>query len=191
MAGPAGGDAAARRAWNANVQDVVIGALGPGDAAEFRELRVRSLREHPEAFGRTPEEVDSLAAIAARFREDARGDTDFMLGARDGARLVGIAGCHRERAVKQRHVAYLWGVYVATERRRAGVGRRLIDAVVARARAWPDLEVLWLDVTTTNAGARALYASCGFVGAAIKPRSLKLEDRYYDEELMVLDLRAG
>ncbi len=170
--------------------DVIIRALGPGDAAAFRELRVRSLREHPEAFGRTPDEVDSVAVIAARFGEDARGDTDFMLGAFEGGRLAGIAGCHRERAVKQRHVAYLWGVYVAAEHRRIGLGRRLIDAVVARARTWLGLEVLWLDVTTTNAVARTLYAACGFVGAAIKPRSLKLGDQYYDEELMVLDLRA-
>ena len=135
--------------------DVLIRALGPGD--------------------------DSAAVIAARFREDTRGE---------GERLAGIAGCHRERAVKQRHVAYLWGVYVAAEHRRIGLGPRLIDAVVARARTWPGLEALWLDVTTTNAVARTLYASCGFVGAAIKPSSLKLGDRYYDEELMVLDLRA-
>ena len=45
-------------------------------------------------------------------------------------------------------------------------------------------------MTTTNRGARALYASCGFAGAAVKPRSLKVDGRYYDEELMVLDLGA-
>ena len=56
------------------------------------------------------------------------------------------------------------------------------------ARAWPDLESLWLDVTTTNTGARALYASCGFRTVAIRPRTLKVGDRYYDEELMVFEL---
>ena len=61
-------------------------------------------------------------------------------------------------------------------------------AAVARARTWPDLESLWLDVTTTNHGARALYASCGFRTVAIKRRTLKVGDRYYDEELMALDL---
>lgn len=170
---------------------LVIRPLGPSDAGAFREMRIRSLREHPEAFGRTPEEVDPVAVIAERFRQDAGSDTDFMLGAFDAGALVGVAGVHRERAVKQRHVAYIWGVYVAAECRRAGLGRRLIAAAIARARTWAGLEALWLDVTTTNRTARTLYASCGFTSAAVKPRSLKVGDRYYDEELMVLDLRAG
>src|SRR5262249_12360130 len=38
----------------------------PDDAGAYRALRVRSLREHPEAFGRTPEEVEPVDAIAAR-----------------------------------------------------------------------------------------------------------------------------
>ena len=168
----------------------MIRSLGPADASAYRALRVRALTEHPEAFGRTPEEVPSVDALAAQFRADAGSDTDFLLGAFEGAALVGTAGCHRERAVKQRHVAYLWGVYVAAEHRRAGLGRELTLAAIARARTWSGLEALWLDVTTTTRGARALYASCGFASAAVKPRSLKVGGRYYDEELMVLDLTA-
>jgi len=168
----------------------MIRPLGPDDAAAFRAVRMRALAEHPEAFGRTPAEVPGVQVLAEQVRQYAGSDVDFLLGAFDGAALVGTVGGHRERAVKQRHVAYIWGVYVAPERRRAGLGRELTLAAIARARAWPDVEFLWLDVTTTNRGARALYASCGFAGAAVKPRSLKVDGRYYDEELMVLDLGA-
>jgi malonyl-CoA O-methyltransferase len=168
---------------------MLIRALTAADASDFRALRVRALREHPEAFGRTPEEVHPLAAIAEHFRIAAGSDTDFMLGAFDGETVVGVAGCHREPALKQRHIAHIWGVYVVPEQRRTGLGRRLIREVIARARTWPSLEFLWLDVTTVNQGARALYVSCGFRSVAIKPRSLKVEDRYYNEELMALDLR--
>jgi ribosomal protein S18 acetylase RimI-like enzyme len=168
----------------------LIRTLGPADAGAYRALRVRALTEHPEAFGRTPEEVPGVDVLGEQFRADAASDTDFLLGAFDGTALVGTAGCHRERAVKQRHVAYIWGVYVAAEHRRAGLGRDLTLAAIARARTWPGLEALWLDVTTTNRGARVLYASCGFATAAVKPRSLKVGERYYDEALMVLDLTA-
>jgi ribosomal protein S18 acetylase RimI-like enzyme len=168
----------------------LIRSLGPADAGAYRALRVRALTEHPEAFGRTPEEVPAVEALAEQFRGYDGSDTDVLLGAFDGTALVGTAGCHRERAVKQRHVAYLWGVYVAAKHRRAGLGRELTLAAIARARTWPGLEALWLDVTTTNRGARALYSSCGFASAAIKPRSLKVGPHYYDEELMVLDLAA-
>jgi ribosomal protein S18 acetylase RimI-like enzyme len=167
---------------------VTIRALGPADAPAYRAQRVRALRDHPEAFGRTPEEVDSVEMLAERFRTDADADADFVLGGFDGDTLVGVVGCRRERLVKHRHTAYIWGMYVAPEHRGTGLGRRLLVAAVARARTWPDLDSLWLDVTTTNHGARALYASCGFRTAGIKPRALKVGDRYYDEEVMVLDL---
>ena len=169
---------------------VLIRELGPADAAVYRALRVRALREHPDAFGRRPEEVPALATIAAQLRDDLGSEEDVTMGAFEGERLVGMAGCHRETASKQRHVATIWGVYVIPEHRRAGLARRLVVAAIDRARGWKDLECLWLDVTTVNVGARALYASLGFRGVAIKPRVLKVDGRYYDEELMILELSA-
>ncbi len=170
---------------------MLIRVIGPDDAATFRELRVRALREHPEAFGRTPEEVDSVEVLAARFQRAAGSDLDFTLGAFDGDALVAVAGCHREPLAKHRHVAYVWGVYVIPERRGTGLGRAIFQAVVERASTWPDLEQLWLDVTTTNENARALYASCGFRSIGVKARSLRVGAHlYYDEELMALDVRA-
>src|SRR5262245_27541519 len=170
---------------------MLIRPLGPEDAVAFHTVRVRALRDHPEAFGRTPEEVDSVEVLAERFRRDLGSEFDFLLGAFDGDVLVGTAGCHRERSVKHRHVGYIWGMYVAPEHRRTGVGRQLLAEAVDRARRWPDLECLWLDVTTVNRRARALYASFGFRSVAVKPKSLKLGTQYYDEELMALDLRAN
>ena len=168
----------------------VIRPLGPADAPVFREQRIRALREHPDVFGRSPEEVAPVEVLAEQFRQDAGSEEDFILGAFEGGALLGVAGCHRERAIKQRHVATIWGVYVVPERRGTGLGRQLVVEAMARARTWKDLECLWLDVTTVNTGARALYASLGFRGVAIKPRVLKVDGRYYDEELMVLDLTA-
>lgn len=162
--------------------------LSHSDASAFCALRVRALIEHPEAFGRTPEEVDPVAVWAERLRVDAESDLDCLLGAFDGDRLVAVAGCHRERAVKQRHIVHIWGVYVVPEHRRTGLGRRIFTAAVDHATAWQGVEQIWLDVTTVNTGARALYASCGFRSVAIKPRSLKIGDRYYDEELMALSV---
>jgi hypothetical protein len=57
------------------------------------------------------------------------------------------------------------------------------------AKEWPNLEQLWLDVTTTNVPARTLYLSCGFHVIGLGRRALRVGDRYYDEEMMGLDLR--
>ena len=87
----------------------VIRVLGPGDAVAYREQRVRALREHPDAFGRTPDEVAPAEILAEQFRADARSEDDFILGAFESDTLVGVAGCHRERATKQRHIGFIWG----------------------------------------------------------------------------------
>ena len=58
----------------------LIRVLGPPDAAAYRELRVRALREHPEAFGRTPEEVATVEVIAEQFRQDVESDEEVMVG---------------------------------------------------------------------------------------------------------------
>jgi RimJ/RimL family protein N-acetyltransferase len=64
----------------------------------------------------------------------------------------------------------------------------LLDAAIARARAWPGVEQVQLAVMTANAPARALYVSAGFEVFGLERRALKVGDRYVDEEHMVLHL---
>jgi len=82
-------------------------------------------------------------------------------------------------------------MYVVPDQRGKGLGRRLLLAALERARAWPEVEQVWLDVTTGNIAARALYVACGFTSIAIKPRVLKVGDHYHDEELMALALKPS
>jgi len=165
---------------------MIARVLREADAPAFYALRQRALREHPEAFGMSPEEVGPVEVVAERFRTETA--SSFVVGAFDPG-LVGIVGCVRERGVKQRHVAMIWGMYVAPEARGGGVGRRLLAAVIEQARRWPDLEQLCLDVVTVQTEARALYQSCGFEVVGLKRRRVKVADRYYDEEHMELPLR--
>lgn len=167
-----------------------IRELTEADAATYWALRLRALREDPEAFGSTYEESKDrpLAAVAARLRETAAAG-DCMLGAfLDGA-LVGIVACVRESGRKNRHLAKIFQMYVAAEARGQGVGRALMDAAIGRARAREGLEMLTLDVVTTNAAARALYLSLGFTIFGTAPHALKQDDgSYQDEDLMALAL---
>jgi len=167
---------------------MVTRVLTDADAAAFHQVRHRGLHEEPEAFGMAPEEMSSVEALARQFKAQASGHDAFIMGAFTPD-LVGTVGCRREPRVKRRHVALIWGVYVLPEHRGGGFGRRLFLDTLARAREWPDLEQLWLDVTATNLAARTLYLSCGFQVIALRRKTLKVAGRYYDEEMMALDLR--
>ena len=167
---------------------MTIRALIETDASAFHRIRRRALQEEPEAFTMMPEEMTPVEALTERFKAEWSGQNAFVMGAFD-TELLGIVGCVRERHTKRRHAAVIWGVYVTPEHRGHGLGRQLLLDTIARAKKWTALEQLWLDVTTTNLPARTLYLSCGFQVIGLRRRALRIGDRYYDEEMMALDLR--
>ena len=77
--------------------------LTPADAAIFRDLRLRALREDPVAFTNSVEEFSQqpLDKVVARFRSDPA--ESFMLGAFQDRKLVGLVGFYRESQLKLRH----------------------------------------------------------------------------------------
>ena len=70
--------------------------------------------------------------------------------------------------------------------RNAGVGRRLVEAVIDHARR--HVELIQLTVVSGNEPARRLYASLGFVEYGIEKNALKQDGRYWDEMLMAKPL---
>jgi len=169
-----------------------IRLLTESDAAAWRELRLRMLRDHPDAFGSAYEEnvTQPVESFAQRLREAHNLPDSFILGAFEAGKQVGSAGLSREQGAKDRHKADIFSVYVAAELRGRGVARALLTEVIARARAAPGLEQIRLAVTMHNAAARNLYAALGFETYGVERHALKLGDRYFDEELMVLWLHA-
>jgi len=168
-----------------------IRALGPDDAAAYQALRLRGLREHPEAFTSSAEQDANALLTWARQRlaGDAARPHDFFLGAFDSDALIGIVGLEARYRPKERHNATLVGMYVPRERAGAGVGRLLAVALVARARANPVLEQIDLTVTAGNVPAQALYEHCGFSVVGLWPRAVRIDGRYLDKVRMQLQLR--
>ena len=52
------------------------------------------------------------------------------------------------------------------------------------------VDLLQLDVGSHNAPAQRIYESLGFVKTGVLPRALRVNGIDYDEDHMVLDLRA-
>lgn len=159
-----------------------IKVLEPKDAPAFRELRLAGLKRHPEAFGASYDEEAALP-LAEIERRLAAGT---VFGAFADGALLGVAGLLVPGAAKKRHKGVLWGVYVRPGVRGEGLGTALVSAVIAHARG----RVAQLDaaVVTDNAPARRLYQKLGFRAYGLEPRALKVGERYYDQELLVLML---
>jgi ribosomal protein S18 acetylase RimI-like enzyme len=85
------------------------------------------------------------------------------------------------------HVLEIQGLSVDSARPRRGVARALLEAAAVEARRRGVLR-LRLRVLEPNAGARALYASCGFEVVGRLPGEFFLDGRYVDDLLMSRDV---
>ena len=137
----------------------------------YRDLRLRALRDSPDAFGSTYE------------REAARPDGDWEDRLVAGVTAVGqlpIVALVAETPVglawgrvdeRDATVAHLFQVRVSPEHRGRGVGRSITNAVIEWARGL-GLLALWLGVTPSDPAALRLYRRAGFVEAG-DPRPLR------------------
>jgi RimJ/RimL family protein N-acetyltransferase len=165
--------------------DIVIRALGAPDAEAFRELRLTALATSPEAFGSSYEEEAPLSLERFRARIACAGP-NVVFGALAERRLVGVAGFLASKENKRRHWGVLWGVFLRPEWRGRGLGELLVGRVVEHATE--HVLILQTSVVTVNHKARRTYARLGFVPYGTERRALLIDGRFYDEELLALEL---
>ena len=168
---------------------IVVRPIGVAELADYKALRDEMLLAHPEAFtsDAAAEQRKEPAEYLQRLGLDRRDGGHFLLGAWRGSRLVGSIGCERDSRMKVHHVGHVIGMMVRSEARGQGIGRSLLEALVAEARR-AGLELLTLTVTSSNASAIALYEHNGFVAYGTLPRALKIGARYHDKLHMVREL---
>jgi len=159
--------------------------LTSADAVAFRELRLRALKEHPEAFPSSYEE-DVGKPLSCTEQRIAGGGNVFWGAFIDGE-IRGMMGLVPEPRAKVRHSGDIVAMYVAPELGRRGLARALLQAAVDYARN-EGLEQLVLTVTRTNQAATKLYKSAGFVTFGLEPRAIKVAGEYFDKEHMILFL---
>ena len=165
-----------------NATEVQIRSLTSADAASYRDIRLDGLRNNPEAFESTfeRENAQPLAWFCDRL------DSSQVFGAFRSTELLGIAGFVSRAGEKEAHKGLLWGMYVRPDARKAGIERRLVEAVIEFARQ--RVEVIQLAVVSDCARARRPYSRLGFSEYGVERNSLGQGGQYYDAILMAMDL---
>lgn len=176
-------------AWEGVITETgktVIRPLTLADVGAYRAIRMEALLDTPEAFSASPEDEEGLndADMVGRCQPPPPGVT---FGAFNEGTLIGTAAYVPERRVKTRHKATMVAVYLKPAWRSTGVGRAMVEAVIAHART--QRVILLCNATMGNLPARRLYHSLGFVPYGVERDALVINGQSFDEEMLMLDLR--
>ena len=165
--------------------------LLPSDAQAYADIRLRGLREHPEAFTSSFEEdvTRPLAESQARLTVSPLRPHDAFWGAFSAQQLVGVVGIQGRYRAKERHTATVVGLYVTNENRGLGHAQALMAALLAFAKDCEGLMQLDLTVTVGNDSALRLYEQRGFAVWGVYPGAICVAGRPWDKAHMVLRLR--
>ncbi|WP_310831659.1 GNAT family N-acetyltransferase [Paenibacillus pedocola] len=166
-----------------------IRVLNPADAGNYREIRLQSLLDHPEAFLSSYEKEKEMPLEITRSRlEPAEGR--FTLGGfTERDELAGVVTFIRESSGKIRHKGNVYAMYVSPAARNRKLGYKLMKELIVRAGQLPGLERINLTVFSDNDPAKRLYTSLGFSCYGTERKAVKLDGVYLDEDLMTLELK--
>jgi ribosomal protein S18 acetylase RimI-like enzyme len=127
----------------------------------YREIRLEALREEPQAFSSSHADVEQRPPDfwQGRLAEAARRETSWLLFAQAGGRLVGMIGAFVDQ---EPGTAQIISVYVCHAARGKGVGKALMEAILAEVRKMEGIRKAALDVNRRQTAALALYRRMGF-----------------------------
>lgn len=149
--------------------DMRIQLLAEDQWQRYRAVRLRALRDTPDAFASTYADEEAFPVKNWRRRLTSGAQTFIaVLGDKDVGSVTGAAWRGRDG------VAGLFGMWVAPEARRKGAGSLLVQRVIDWA-VTAGFDHVFLDVADSNHAAIKLYESAGFrptgnVGALPTPR---------------------
>jgi ribosomal protein S18 acetylase RimI-like enzyme len=169
---------------------VLVRPLVPGDAAQYRALRLASLRDFQCAHG--PDYEEALAQPLSWSEKRLARPDYFWFGAFDGALddapLAGAICLRTLEGRRLRHSASLNSLMVRQDYQGRGIARLLTAHLIGFARSLGHLRQLTLEVNEQNVPARRLYDSVGFRQFGLEPDAILHEGRYYAKQHLQLSL---
>ena len=167
--------------------DIKIVLACQEDAAPMLEyLRQVGSESYFLLFG--PEGVPMTVEQEAKFLSEVNASPlARMIIVKDGEKIIANGYIHSSSRERIRHKAEL-AISVLKDYWGQGIGSRLMRALIDFAKSTNVVETVFLEVASENTRAIKLYEKIGFVRYGTCKKAAKVGDRYFDWDLMRLDL---
>lgn len=167
-----------------------IRLLTSADAPAYRALRLKALQTNPESYLATHENESQKSAdsFAWEMRQWTQPPVSGYYGLFLEGQLIGYAQLDQMFLPKQRHIAFLYNLYVDPDHRGQGHATRLVEHLSTLAREKAQIERLYITCNRRNTAAQALYHKLGFRQHGIREKSVKWQGEYDDEVEMVKEI---
>ena len=163
-----------------------IREVKPDDIEDFWSLRLKALREHPEAFG-ADYEASRAAGPSYTERGYFGGSVNRLFAAftLDGA-LVAQAGVYAESG-KRSHIAQIISVYTHPDHGGRGLASDLVQACIDHLQGFEEITSVRISVNSANTAALRCYEKLGFKAWGEEPDAMRTADgSCHNEVHMVL-----
>lgn len=153
---------------------------------EYKQLRLKALETDPKSFGSSFEE-ESLSSDEKwqKYLDlSIKKQGEVMVFAKVDGALIGMVGAYWDDKKKSKHVATMFGTYVATSYRGRKIGSMLIESLLNELKQIPQLKKIKLAVVSSETAAIRLYEKFGFDRVGIEKHEL-FNDPYYSDTILM------
>jgi RimJ/RimL family protein N-acetyltransferase len=171
-------------------QTILIRTAVAADALAIQTITAQAISEGDYHITEPQEFILPLEEGERWILQHAERQAELFLVAETENEVVGLLHFEPGAKKRQAHIGEL-AMNVATAWREHGVGRCLLETLIAWATDYPQIERVGLRALSTNTRALHLYRSLGFVEEGKRVQAIKLgPGRYVDEVFMSRPVKA-
>ena len=171
--------------------NTTIRLMTGSDALSYRELRLKALQNNPESYLATLESESrrSIDAFASEIRYSLSSPVYGYYGIfLDEFKLIGYAQLEKSYMEKQKHIAFMYNLYVDPSYRGNGLATKLFEFLRKEVKEKTEVERIFISCNRKNLPAQKLYQKLGFSQCGIKEKSVKWQGEYDDEIELVKEI---